>query len=251
VASPAARDAAAAPRVFFDPAPVMVDPGEEFELSFRVNDCGDSVASYQLYMSFDYELIELLEATEGTLYAESGLMTWFIEEEQEPGFWHFFDTVFGVGTYVLPPGELLHLRFRALPDVSGYTQAHIDTIRMTDIRRDPLPIEDFQHADIFVADTGVPGGPQALSIGPAIPNPFAGQTGIAFSAPVGDFPCHAEVYDLSGRLVRKLEVPPSHGRGSLVWDGRTATGVAASSAVYFVMLSGGGVAAQTKIVKLN
>lgn len=229
----------------------MVDPGDEFDLSFRVNDCGDSVASYQLYMSFDYELIELLEATEGTLYAESGLMTWFIEEEEEPGFWHFFDTVFGAGTYVLPPGELLHLRFRALPDVSGYTQAYVDTIRMTDIRRDPLPIEDFQHADIFVGDTGVPSDLPVLSIGPAAPNPFAGRTAIAFSVPGVGFVWHAEVYDLNGRVVRKLEVPAGHRRGSLVWDGRTESGATASSGVYFVRLSGRGAAAQTRIVKLN
>ena len=138
----------AQPQVFFDPSPITVQRGDQFDLSFQVGACADSIASFQLYMSFDPAIVNLVSATEGALYANSPHMTWFIAEEVEDGFWHFFDTVFGSGTYVLPPGELLHLRFEALQ--YGYTQAHVDTIRMTDIRRNALPVAGFQHGDIYI-----------------------------------------------------------------------------------------------------
>ena len=87
--------AAAQPHVSFVPGAVMVQPNQQFDLSFRVGACGDSIASFQLYMSFDPSVVQLLQVTEGSLYSQSGYMTWFISEQITPGFWHFFDTVFG------------------------------------------------------------------------------------------------------------------------------------------------------------
>lgn len=241
----------AAPSVFFEPAQVMVQPGQEFELSFRVDDCGDSVASYQLYLSFDHELVELVEATEGSLYSESGLMTWFIEEEEGPGFWHFFDTVFGAGTFVAPPGELLHLTFRGLPGAVGYSQARVDTIRMTDRLRDPLPICAFEHADIFVAGTGIAGSPSSLGLGPASPNPFSNGTAIPFSIQGASVASRASVYDVSGRLVRRLRVPSGARVGELEWDGTSDDGTATAPGVYLVALECCDRGARTKVVKLR
>ncbi len=243
--------ALATPNVCFSPGQVMVQPDDEFDLSFRVDDCGDSVASFQLYVSFDSGIVELIDADEGSLYVESGHMTWFIEEEQEPGFWHFFDTVFGAGTHVLPPGELLHLRFRALD--YGHTQAHVDTIRMTDIRRDPLPVGSFEHADIFVVPaTGVEEAPEmGPRLGPARPNPFSADTSIEFSLPSGDTHWSAEIYDLNGRLVRRLDVSRGVRSGLLFWDGRTEDGGEAPSSVYFLRLWGESSEAHTRIVRLR
>ena len=107
--------------VHFDPGAIMVDTGESFDMNFRVAASPDSIASFQLYLWFDPAIVELTHAVEGTLYVESGTMTWFIAEEEYPGFWHFFDTVFGAGTHILPPGELLSLNFTAL--AAGQTPA--------------------------------------------------------------------------------------------------------------------------------
>jgi hypothetical protein len=112
--------AGALPSVFFSPGHVMLEPGENAIISFRVDDCGDLISGYQLYLSFDPTIVELISVTEGSLYTYSGYPTWFISEEEGPGQWHFFDTVMGSGTYVSPPGELLHLEFEALE----YGHAH-------------------------------------------------------------------------------------------------------------------------------
>jgi hypothetical protein len=228
----------------------MVQPNQQFDLSFRVGACADSIASFQLYMSFDPSKVQLLQATEGTLYSQSGYMTWFISEQVSPGFWHFFDTVFGAGTHVTPPGELLRLRFKAL--TPGHTQAHVDTIRMTDVRRDALPVSGFQHGEIFVVPTaGVVDDPGAgLWLGPATPNPFAGAVEIPFAAPASRGPLAAAVYDARGRLVADLDAGAS-GVGTLVWDGRCADGREAPSAVYFVRVSAGDVEARASVVKVR
>ncbi len=247
----AAAAAGAQPHVSFTPSPIMVQPGQQFDLSFRVGACADSIASFQLYMSFDPDVVELLQTTEGSLYSQSGHMTWFIAEEEEEGFWHFFDTVFGAGTFVPPPGELLHLRFRALS--LGHTQAHVDTIRMTDVRRDALPVQGFEHGEIFVvAATGVSDEPVtgAIALGPAYPNPFRGATEIRFSIPAGLEPVRASVHDLRGRLVAELAVVGDRA-GTLVWDGRSGDGGEAPSAAYFVRLTAGTATAHVSVVKLR
>lgn len=243
--------AVAQPQVSFSPGAVMVQPGQQFDLSFRVGACGDSIASFQLYMSFDPSVVQLLQATEGTLYSQSGYMTWFIAEQVSPGFWHFFDTVFGSGTHVVPPGELLRLRFKALS--YGHTQAYVDTVRMTDVRRNALPVAGFQHGEIFVvAATDVSDEPvvSALALGPAWPNPFRGATEIRFSVPAGLEPVRASVHDLRGRLVAELAVCGDRA-GTLVWDGRSEDGREAPSSVYFVRLTAGTVEAHTNVVKLR
>lgn len=246
-----ATAAGATPGVFLDPYEIMVAPGEEFEFSFRVDDCGDSVASYQLYLSFDPGIVELVEAVEGSLYAESGLMTWFIEEEEEPGFWHFFDTVFGAGTFVMSPGELLHLRFRALPGAVGYTQAHVDTIRMTNALRDPLPVGNVAHADIFVPSASIGEVQGTASLGPPVPNPFVHDTSIPFSIPAFESPREVRIYSVSGRLVRRLTIPSATRRGEVEWDGRTEEGANVAPGVYLVVLGSGEMGARTKVLKLH
>jgi flagellar hook assembly protein FlgD len=89
------------------------------------------------------------------------------------------------------------------------------------------------------------------SIGPAAPNPFVNATSIAFSVSDVRGAWNADIYDLRGRLVRRLDVPSGAGAGSLTWDGTNTNGTAASSGVYFVRLSGDGGVAQTQVVKLN
>ncbi|MBN2565982.1 MAG: T9SS type A sorting domain-containing protein [Candidatus Eisenbacteria bacterium] len=244
-------DARADVTALWSPPAVTVSPGEEFELNFRAGPGEDLIASFQLYISYDPSVIDLVAATEGSLYTESGFMTWFIDEEEYPGFWHFFDTVFGAGTYVTPPGELLHLRFQALQ--CGYTQAHVDTLRFTDQGRDPLAVESFQHANIFVVpSTGVEAPDPGVSVGPGHPNPFIEETSISFAI---DSTIRAastlEIYDISGRLVRSIGIPDREAAGTLVWDGRDDAGRDLPASVYFVRLRSGAHDARTRIVKMR
>lgn len=242
--------AAAAPHVFFSPGMTLLQPGEDVEISFRVNDCGDSISGYQLYLSFDPEVVELTSATAGSLYLYSGHQNWFIPDELEPGLWKFFDTVMGAGTYILPPGELLHLQFQALD--YGTTQLHIDSILLADINRENLPVGSFEHGHIFVvAPTGVGEGGGTARLGPAYPNPFAAGTAVPFSAPMAARRLSAEVYDVEGKLVKRLPLPDGVTEGELTWDGRDERGQVVPSSVYFLRMTTRTGTAHCRLVKVN
>ena len=64
------------------------------------------------------------------------------------------------------------------------------------------------------------------------PNPFAGETRIRYASPR---PASLAVYDVGGRLVRRL-AGEAH-EGEITWDGRDATGRRSASGVYFVRLT--------------
>ena len=242
-----AGSARATPDVFFAPGSVILEPGESVELSFRVGACGDSISGYQLYLSFDPTIVELTTATEGSLYVYCGYPTWFIPEEEAPGEWHFFDTVMGAGTYLLPPGELLHLEFTALD--YGTAELHIDSILLADVRRENLPVGSYEHGEIIVSATGVEEGGGIARLGPAYPNPFVSDTAVPFFAPMDGSDARAEIYDVRGRLVRRIPVPSGALQGELVWDGRDERGEEVSSSVYFLRLSAQTSTAHCRLVK--
>ncbi len=240
--------------VHFDPGAIIVETGEPFDMNFRVAASPDSIASFQLYLSFDPDIVELTDAVEGTLYVESGTMTWFIAEEEYPGFWHFFDTVFGAGSHIIPPGELLHLSFTAL--AAGQTSARIDTVRMTDIRRDPLPVTGVQNGWIFVDPVGV--SEEAIvapSVDAIAPNPFSSGTSIHFSVPAGPDDWRIGIFDVAGRNVCTLDAPAdvgmTGGAGTIVWDGKADNERELPSSVYFVRLTNGRQETRSRVLKIK
>jgi len=78
------------------------------------------------------------------------------------------------------------------------------------------------------------------------PNPFRGETRIAFSANSAAG-VEAAIYDVSGRLVRRL----GGSGGSLAWDGRNAEGRRLGSGVYLVKLRSGGEVAAGRALLLR
>ena len=94
------------------------------------------------------------------------------------------------------------------------------------------------------------GAPVAATLGApsAFPNPFTAQTRFAFEL---GFPEHVDlaVYDVSGRLVRRLEDGVrGAGRTELVWDGRDDAGRAVAAGVYFFRLRAAGIAYTRPVV---
>ncbi len=74
----------------------------------------------------------------------------------------------------------------------------------------------------------------------AHPNPFNPSTTIAFELP-GAMDVSLDIYDLQGRLVRRLldESPYVAGSHKQVWDGRNAGGQTTASGVYFYRFTAG------------
>ena len=75
--------------------------------------------------------------------------------------------------------------------------------------------------------------PAGLHLGPVFPNPGRGPMTATYRGDVAK----AEVFDVQGRLVRSLEVPPGPA-GVLVWRGLTRAGGPAAPGLYFLRVSG-------------
>jgi len=239
------------PHVYFAPSEVMLQPGETVEFSVRIGASEDSISGFQLYARFDPSIVEYVSATQGSLYANSGYPTWFIDPiEEESGLWHFFDTVMGVGTYISPPGELMRLELRAL--TYGSCELEMESILLADVNRENLPVGSYERANIFVVDpTGVEEGGGTVRLGPAYPNPFVSGTAVPFFTPRGTGDAVAEIYDVSGRLVRRLPIAKGDLEGELTWDGKDTSGHALPSSVYFLQFRAGVSTARCRLVKVE
>jgi photosystem II stability/assembly factor-like uncharacterized protein len=97
----------------------------------------------------------------------------------------------------------------------------------------------------WITDTasGTDGGgprPSGLGLSLAYPNPFNGGTRIRVFLP-GASAIRARVFDLEGRVVRDLSVPPAAaGSHTLAWDGRDDGGRVAPSGVYVLRVEASG-----------
>jgi hypothetical protein len=246
------QPALALPYAFFEPDQTLTVPLEEFELSLRVDASGDSIAGTELYLSFDSEMLELVEATEGSLYAESGVMTWFgAEYDTSSGCWHCYDTLIMAGSYIEGPGEIMHFRFRALNEC-GSAVIHLTSLGFTDVHRDPLPPAGYEDAVAYVACSGAAGIPVApVSIGPAAPNPFVSGTEFPVSVPRAAAGAAVRIYDARGRLVRSLPVSGSGLNGAVRWDGRSSDGRPVAAGAYFAEVRSGGSCDRTKVLRIR
>lgn len=103
--------------------------------------------------------------------------------------------------------------------------------------------------------TSLPTGSEGLDVGffkPAFPNPFRSSTGLMFSSMRGGR-VQAEVYSISGRLVRKLvDDRVSAGQMTRVeWDGKNSRGEETPTGVYLIRVMTPDRVHQSRIVKLQ
>ncbi len=93
-----------------------------------------------------------------------------------------------------------------------------------------------------------PGGtPESYQLLACRPNPFRGETVITFGLPVASN-VRIEVFDLAGRLVRRLQDGPiEQGYHERRWDGSDDRGLKVSTGVYYVKMSTTGFERVTKV----
>jgi hypothetical protein len=87
-----------------------------------------------------------------------------------------------------------------------------------------------------IHDVPLPGAPLPLAIHRALPNPTTGPSTIVYDLPVVGR-LALGVYDVGGRLVRRLEsAPAAPGRHAFAWDGRDREGSPVATGLYFLRL---------------
>jgi hypothetical protein len=126
--------------------------------------------------------------------------------------------------YCAPESNSMALRFRFF---SG-----------PEISYDGVYIDDFYFGGIDLP-TGLAGTvepPDRLELNQNYPNPFNSTTIISLTGDPDNYP-EIEIYDILGRLVKRLKVADESGR--YVWTGLDGRGNPVSSGIYFYGVSGG------------
>lgn len=243
------------PTVFVSPADVVIDAGEPFEVSIRV-DAGypDSVTAFLVDFSFDPEVVELVDAEEGSLFANCGYPTMFHWDVLGSGEHSCNDVTLGHVAHVMPPGELVALDFLAL--AVGETPVAITAVDLRDINRDPiLPVYSADGYITVVPETGIDEPVEPVAPGRLVrlaPNPSSGHVEIAFDMEALAAAPSITIHDVAGRVVARPDgVSLDGGGGSASWDGRTDLGEPLPSGVYFVVVRTGETERRARCVLLR
>ncbi len=226
--------ASAAPTVFVHPAEVTVEPGDTFSMSIRIDAGTDTVTCFLTEFTFDADVIELTEASEGSLFSMCGYGTMYHWDEIESGRHSCNDVTLGHEAHVLPPGELVDLEFTA--GDQGATWIEITTVDLRDMQRNPILPVNAERALVTIGGTGVedPQHVDGCALLSVHPNPCRGTATLSWSAPVGERRGTLLIYDARGRLVWHDLLDGAS--GVVRWDGRGRGGEVVRTGAYFVEL---------------
>ncbi|MCD4690921.1 hypothetical protein K8S17_05610 [bacterium] len=228
----AALTAGAAPTVFVHPSELMVEPGETFSMSIRVDAGTDTVTCFLTEFTFDADVLELVSASEGSLFSMCGYGTMYHWDPIESGLHSCNDVTLGHEAHVLPPGELVDFEFHA--DGAGVTWIEITTVDLRDMRRDPILPVSTERALVCVTATDVedPPQPQETALLSVHPNPCRGPASLQWSAPTGLRGSGLLIYDIRGRLIWRTKLDGASGTAQ--WGGCGRDGSPVRTGTYFV-----------------
>jgi len=233
-----APTATPSPTVYFEPEVVTVEEGQIFEMGIRIDAGTDTLTCFLVEFMFDSDVIELVDAIEGSLFSESGHATMFDWDPQSPGLHQCNDITLGFDYYVMCPGELVHLEFNALE--MGETPISLTAVDLRDIRRERIQPFNTEGATVTVEpETGVGDDLFLRSELVCYPNPFDHSTTLELRAPGGAGPVDAVFHDASGRVVARTSFTLSDtGVGLVPWSGTALDGSRLPVGVYYVTASG-------------
>lgn len=235
------RMALASTTVFVSPCQVVVEEGEAFDLSIRVDAGTDTVTCFLVEFVFDGTVLQLASAEEGSLFADCGYETMFDWDVNGPGWHSCNDVTLGHWAYAICPGEIVKLEFQAVS--WGGTSVEVVAADLRDINRDPiLPVQTSVGLVTVTPATGVedglPDGARRLG---AAPNPFRTDVTLSLEGCLRLDGEELVVYDVAGRLVARWPLSEcSTGRAAITWDGTGSDGAVRPSGVYFALARGPG-----------
>lgn len=229
-----AAPAAAQVDLRFAPDDTTIAVGDTLRMSIMLDEAID-VRTIDVHVEYDTTVVKSLGGDEGSLYTDSGVLTFSGFEEDTPGHWHGYAVLMGAGLFIEGPGELFHWEIEGLADgVSPIISTQV-SLSMTDgswytgvsLPPTTVIVGDISHApEVPVPETGLR----------LWPNPFNPRVSLGFDLAAEDW-VRIEVYDVQGRRVAALYdgIAPA-GPFTAAWDGRDQQGHAAPGGVYLFRL---------------
>jgi hypothetical protein len=139
------------------------------------------------------------------------------------------------GEYTISSG-LSEGSYTLFADLYGWQGSYYAGAVYLDLISNPHPENiDFELTPITVDVEERMVLPERIGLIGNYPNPFNSSTTIIYS--ISEFTqSDLEIYDIAGRLVRKIPISAKPGINSIFWDGQTSGGLNASSGIYFYRL---------------
>ena len=207
---------------------VTAIPGETFDLNVSLED-GEGIYSGSFTLNYDSDVLEMVEVMSSDLTGEA-----MVSQRDEEG---TLRLLFAGTKEITGGGSLFSVRFRVKDE-----SFEDSDVMLTDIRLNEEPvISEGSSVRIQLTTTGIAAGdeiglPESFSLSQNYPNPFNPTTNIRYGLPFAST-VSLTVYDLQGRLLRKLvggtEVAGWH---EVKWDGKNSIGREVSSGIYLYRL---------------
>lgn len=227
---------------FLSPQQVSVAPAARCTLDVSVAATGDSIGCVQSWVAFDTSYVSLVKSEEGPLFKESGVPTLFFTDPIAADTNSVEGCILGYRTFVPAPGGLTRYIFEAKRP--GLTAVRIVRLVVWDIDRVMFePVYDPAAWISIGTPTGIGGGRTKLRRLTVYPNPSnpAATLLVDLEARESAVNVSVTIYSSNGRRVRTLfEGTADPGRSRYEWDGRSESGAAAASGVYFAVVESDG-----------
>lgn len=220
------------PPVDEDPELVLAGPGTDrpgfLTREIRLQGNESLVKGIHSVVEYDHRSLELVDVSMGDLLAGQSASVFFKHYESEEGL--VVDAAaMGRGETVEGSGTVAVLKFKR-ERVGLQPTLLVGDLRDSDNGKIGEPVVESR-------DPKTPSSDGAMTMGPirllgARPNPFGQSTRISFRLP-SESPVSLRVYDIQGRLVRKLiDGSMPAGEHTVVWDGQNEMGHGVSRGIY-------------------
>jgi hypothetical protein len=228
------------------PSPLIVQPGEIFDVAVTITEQGAPFNGYDAIVGYDPAVLTFLQRSqaeqEGPLMTQACANRFHVfNANAAQGRLSISHVLLCAGVSVTGPGAVYRLRFQAGAQAAGTTTlALLDGTALYLAGNYVTPVF-MENATIQIGGSTSAPTPAASGLAlRAAPNPFNPCTTLAFVAAAPE-PARLALYDARGQLVRVLldEVVPAGSR-SVNWDGTDSTGRPVAAGVYLARLDVGG-----------
>ena len=234
------------------PSPVMVNPGDIFDVELTITEEGAPFNGYDAIVGYDPAALTFLQRPQAD--QEGPLMTLAC-----PNRFHVFtaDAAQGrlsishvllcAGVNVTGPGVVYRLRFQAGPQEGATTLALLEGTAFYRAGNYVTPVHMTNASVLIGISTGTPAPAAGTLALRAAPNPFNPSTTFAFAA-VDAGPARLALYDARGQLVRVLlDEAVAAGPRHVRWDGTDGGGRPVAAGVYVARLDVAGRRAVSRV----
>jgi hypothetical protein len=202
--------------------PALPGVGGTFVVTVQAEGKGD-VHALKLELGYDHGVVELEGVEVGELLRRQGAQALVLTPMPD----QVDVALLGQGAGLFGSGELVRVRFRV--KAAGAAALALKSAEGRDGENRKL--------NLMSGQPDAPAVPTTTSFAPAMPNPFAGTTTLAFAlAKAG--PVELMVYGVDGRrIVTLVEETRVAGQYRLIWDGRDTGGQPVRPGLYYARLT--------------